>query len=44
MADGVIVGSAVVQRIGDARSRPEALRNVGEFVGALAQAVRTARA
>ncbi len=36
MADGVVVGSAVVRRQGDPRA-------VGEFVAALAEAVRSAR-
>ncbi len=43
ISDGVIVGSAVVQRIGDAGSRAEALRSVREFVSALSGAVRAAR-
>jgi tryptophan synthase alpha chain len=43
IADGVIVGSAVVQRIGEASSRSEALRVAREFVSALSDAVRNAR-
>lgn len=43
LADGVIVGSALVSRIGAARNRDEAVRSAREFVAELAAAVRAAR-
>jgi tryptophan synthase alpha chain len=43
LADGVIVGSALVARIGAAKSRDAAIRSAREFVAELAAAVRTAR-
>ena len=42
-ADGVIVGSALVSRIGAAGSGGEAIRVAGEFVRSLAEAVRRPR-
>jgi tryptophan synthase alpha chain len=44
LADGVIVGSALVSRIGAAGSRDAAVRAAREFVSELAAAVRRARA
>ncbi|HTO06004.1 MAG TPA: tryptophan synthase subunit alpha [Myxococcota bacterium] len=44
LADGVIVGSALVSRIGAARGREAAVRAAREFVAELAAAVRRARA
>ena len=41
-ADGVIVGSAIVRRIGEAGSRAEALESATEFVRSLSLAVRGA--
>ncbi len=43
LADGVIVGSALVSRIGAAQGRDEAVRAARRFVAELAAAVRTAR-
>ena len=43
MADGVIVGSALVERIAGAASRAEAVEEARSFVGALSRAVRGAR-
>ena len=43
VADGVIVGSALVQRIGEAASREAALRAAREFVTGLSRAVHSAR-
>jgi tryptophan synthase alpha chain len=42
VADGLIVGSAIVRRIAAAESRPraEVLRDVGEYVGSLLAALR----
>jgi tryptophan synthase alpha chain len=39
VADGLIVGSAIVRRLAEAvnRPRPEVVREIGQFVGALAQ-------
>jgi tryptophan synthase alpha chain len=44
VADGLIVGSAVVRRIAEAetRPRPEVLADVGEFAGTLVAALRRA--
>jgi len=41
VADGLIVGSALVRRLGDAvnRSRPEIVKEIGDFVGSLADAL-----
>lgn len=41
-ADGLIVGSALVRRLGDSAHRPreEVVREIGEFVGALADALK----
>ncbi|HTO55777.1 MAG TPA: tryptophan synthase subunit alpha [Myxococcota bacterium] len=44
LADGVIVGSALVAKIGAARGREEAVRAARAFVAELAAAVRRARA
>jgi len=43
VADGLIVGSALVRRLGDSahRSREEVVREIGEFVGALADALKS---
>jgi len=38
-ADGIIVGSAIVQRIGTARNPDDAVRSVGEFVNSLRSAL-----
>ena len=43
LADGVIVGSALVSRIGAAKGRDDAIRSAREFVAELASAVRAAR-
>ena len=43
LADGAIVGSALVDRIGRAASPAEAIRSASELVSELARAVRTAR-
>jgi tryptophan synthase alpha chain len=45
VADGLIVGSAIVRRLGEAinRSRPEVVREIGQFVGALAQVLAEPR-
>jgi tryptophan synthase alpha chain len=43
MADGVIVGSALVQRIGAAASSEDALDSATRFVRSLSEAIRTAR-
>ena len=43
LADGVIVGSALVSRIGEAGSPGEAMTAAREFVGGLAEAVRATR-
>jgi tryptophan synthase alpha chain len=43
LADGVIVGSALVSRIGAAKSRDEAIRASCDFVRELSRAVRSAR-
>jgi tryptophan synthase alpha chain len=43
LADGVIVGSAIVRRIGEAGSRAEAVGSATEFVRSLSSAVRSAR-
>ena len=43
LADAVVVGSALVRRIGAARSRAEAIETSVAFVGELARAVREAR-
>ncbi len=43
LADGVIVGSALVSRIGAAPSPEAALRAAVEFVRALSEAVHAAR-
>ncbi len=43
IADGVIVGSALVNRIGAASSREEAIVSATAFVRELAEAIRTAR-
>jgi tryptophan synthase alpha chain len=40
-ADGVVVGSALVERIGNARSREEAVTEAASFVAALKGALRT---
>jgi tryptophan synthase alpha chain len=44
VADGVIVGSALVDRIGRAASPRDAIRSASELVRELAAAVRGARA
>jgi tryptophan synthase alpha chain len=44
IADGVIVGSALVDRIGQAATPAEAVRSAGDLVRELARAVRSARA
>jgi tryptophan synthase alpha chain len=43
VADGLIVGSALVRRIGDAVNRPrvEVVKEIGDFVGSLAAALTT---
>jgi tryptophan synthase alpha chain len=41
IADGVIVGSALVRRVGEATSRAEAVQSVGDFVGRLSRAIRS---
>jgi tryptophan synthase alpha chain len=43
LADGVIVGSALVSRIGAAPDREAAVRAAREFTRELAAAVRSAR-
>lgn len=43
-ADGVIVGSALVQRVGEGGSRSEIVDRAVAFVGELSRAVRSARA
>jgi tryptophan synthase alpha chain len=43
LADGVIVGSALVDRIGKGKDARAAIRSAAELVRELAQAVRTAR-
>ena len=43
LADAVIVGSALVSRIGAAKDRDDAIRNAREFTAELARAVRSAR-
>jgi tryptophan synthase alpha subunit len=40
MADGVIVGSALVQRIAESGSRTEAIDNARDFVADLSRAIR----
>jgi len=44
LADGVIVGSALVGRIAEAGSGPEAVAAASEFVASLAKALRAGRA
>ena len=44
LADGVIVGSALVSRIGAAPDRDAAIRSARDFVAELSRAVRSARA
>ncbi len=41
VADGLIVGSALVRRLGDALNRPrnEVVKEIGQFVGELAAAI-----
>jgi len=41
VADGLIVGSAIVRRLAEAINRPraEVIREIGQFVGELAQAL-----
>jgi tryptophan synthase alpha chain len=43
MADGVIVGSALVQRIGEAASPEDAIDSATRFVRSLSEAIRAAR-
>jgi tryptophan synthase alpha chain len=43
MADGVIVGSALVERIGEAASPDDAIASATTFVRSLSEAVRSAR-
>jgi tryptophan synthase alpha chain len=45
VADGLIVGSAIVRRLAEAvnRPRPEVVREIGQFVGALAQVLAECR-
>jgi tryptophan synthase alpha chain len=42
VADGLIVGSALVRRLGDAANHPraEVVKEIGDFVGSLADALR----
>ncbi|WP_148594543.1 tryptophan synthase subunit alpha [Aquisphaera giovannonii] len=46
VADGLIVGSALVRRLADAadRPRPEVVRDIGDFVGELAGAMKPGEA
>ena len=46
MADGLIVGSAIVRRLAEAINRPraEVVREIGQFVGELAKVLEAARA
>ena len=39
VADGLIIGSAIVRRLAEAinRPRPEVVREIGQFVGELAK-------
>jgi tryptophan synthase alpha chain len=45
VADGLIVGSAIVRRLAEAinRPRPDVVREIGQFVGALAQVLAETR-
>jgi tryptophan synthase alpha chain len=45
VADGLIVGSAIVRRLSEAvnRPRPEVVREIGQFVGALAHVLAESR-
>ena len=42
MADGVIVGSAIVKQIAAHQQKPDMVAKVGDFVGSLKQAIRQA--
>ncbi len=44
VADGLIVGSAIVRRIAQSKDAPDAVKNVCEFVGELRQAMDAATA
>jgi tryptophan synthase alpha subunit len=40
MADGVIVGSAIVRRIAERQHDPQLVADVGQFIQSLKQAIR----